>query len=203
MRKQRGDRDRREEHEVRLYHVHRLDAKRQLIPPLLFFLAIMIIIVISCVKHNRNVEAGKADMTQNAIVVDYLTTAIGAPVNRNTDEIDNSYGNYFYIGADFYEIGRGTSMALFDREGMVVFSGQDYVSSLVWKNNRADVTGTEAAAMAEELTAVYGPYEQTPEGLYQWQASEEKPLGQNKDLESVTLELNADGILVVTAAGSR
>lgn len=200
MRRMRGDMDREEEHEVRLYHVRRLDIRRQLIPPILFFAVIAGIVLFSVVKHNRNAEAGKADMTSNAIIVDYLTASIGAPVNQNTDEIDDSYGDYFYIGADFYEVGKETAMVLFDKEGRIVFDGDAQVNSFVWRSNAADISGEEAYSIAEELTTAFGSYEQDSDGTYRWYASEEGTLRDNEQLSQVMLGLDANGVLVIEAS---
>lgn len=199
MRKVRGDRDRGEEHEVRLYHVHRLDIRRQLIPPIIFFVAIAVIILFSIAKHNKNVGAGKVDMTSNAVVVDYLTAAIGAPVNENTDEIDDSYGDYFYIGADFYEVRKETEMALFDKMGFIVFEGEEQVTSFAWRSVASDITEEEVHSMAEELTTAFGTYEQDVKGNYLWTASKDGILGESDNLTQISLGFDTDGKLTIEA----
>ena len=100
------------EHELRLYAVKEHEIRKQLIPPLLFFVAVGGIILFSVVKHQQKIDAGGAEMTEDAILVDYMSAAVGLEIFENTDELDKSYGDYFYLGADFYEAGKGTAMAV-------------------------------------------------------------------------------------------
>lgn len=185
------------EHELRLYAVKEHEIRKQLIPPLLFFVAVGGIILFSVVKHQQKIDAGGAEMTEDAILVDYMSAAVGLEIFENTDELDKSYGDYFYLGADFYEAGKGTAMAVAGHVGTTVFDGTDRVETFRWTCSDKDVTQEEVDTLAQELTIAYGAYEKDADGVYRWYAAEDGMLGENDALAWISCGLNGDGVLVI------
>ena len=116
---------------------------------------------------------------------------------ENTDELDKSYGDYFYLGADFYEAGKGTAMAVAGHVGTTVFDGTDRVETFRWTCSDKDVTQEEVDTLAQELTIAYGAYEKDADGVYRWYAAEDGTLGENDALAWISCGLNGDGVLVI------
>ncbi|MCC8151272.1 MAG: hypothetical protein LIO96_07430 [Lachnospiraceae bacterium] len=189
-----------QEHELRMYAVRTHEVRKQLIPPIFFFVGVGAVILSSVVRRQQALDAGAAEMTTHAIEVDYLTAAVGLDIYENTDELDDSYGDYFYHGADFYEANVEPDFELFDHVGVLVFEGEDQVETVRWTNGDDDVTQDDVAAMAEELTTAYGDYEQDASGVYYWYAAEDGTLGENDEVAWVSCGLNEDGILVIEAS---
>ncbi|MCD8324694.1 MAG: hypothetical protein LUC32_07085 [Clostridiales bacterium] len=195
MRKKETEQD----HELRMYAVRRREVRRQLVPPILFFVAVGGIILFSTVKRQQSLDAGEAEITTHAIAVDYLVAAIGLDVYENTDELDDSYGDYFYHGADFYEIGVEVDYELFDHVGTFVFDGEDRVEMMVFTSEDSGISDEELASMAEELTTAYGDYELGEDGVYYWYADEAGNLGDNDEVAWVSCGLDEDGTLIIQA----
>lgn len=185
------------DHELRMYAVQQHEIRKQLIPPIFFFAGVGAVILISVVKHYQKVEAGGAEMTTDAIVVDYMSAAVGLEIFENTDELDDSYGDYFYLGADFYEAGVGTTMEVIGHLGTTVFDGENMVDTFTWTCDDTDVTQNEVDTLAEELVTAYGEYQQDDNGVYWWYASEDGTLGENDSLAWISCGLNEDGIFVI------
>ncbi len=188
-----------EDHELRMRAVKRYDVRRQMIPAVVFFAAMIAIILVSVVKHKQAMDAGEVDITTHAMEVDYLTAAIGMDIHENVDELDDSYGDYFYLGIDFYEVRLETEFQLFDLVGTLWFDGEEQVSVVLWTYDAEAVTPEEVAAMAEELTTAYGAYVQDEDGVYWWYADEDGGLGSNELVAWVSCGLDEDGVLVIEA----
>lgn len=191
------------EPELRMYAVKEHEIRKQLIPPIFFFIAVGAVILISVGKHHQKAEAGTADMTTDAILVDYMSASVGLEIFENTDELDDSYGDYFYLGADFYEVGAANTIEIFGHEGQVVYDGTDFVETFCWKCAGKDVTQEEVDSMAEELTTAYGSYEKDADGVYWWYASENGELGENDDLAWISCGLNENGILQIEGSANQ
>ena len=185
------------EHELRMYAVKQHEIRKQLIPPIFFFVGVGAIILISVVKHHQKVEAGGTELSSDAIIVDYMSAAVGLEIFENTDELDDSYGDYFYLGADFYEAGVGTTMEVMGHVGTTVFDGEDMVDNFTWTCDDSDVTQDEVDALAEELVAAYGEYQEDENGVYRWYASEDGTLGGNDKLAWISCGLDENGIFVI------
>lgn len=185
------------EPELRMYAVQEHEIRKQLIPPIIFFAAIGLIILISLVKRHQKIEAGGMDMTSNAILVDYMTAAVGLQIYENTDELDKSYGDYFYLGPDFYEVGERNAMILFDHKGYVVYDGVDQVTTFYWECYYDSVDQEEVESMAEELITAYGSYEKDDSGVYWWYADSDGTLGENENLAWISCGLNERGNLAI------
>jgi len=196
MRKKETEQD----HELRMNAVRTHEVRKQLIPPIFFFVGVGAVILISVVRRQQALNDGVAEMTTHAIEVDYLTAAVGLTIYENTDELDDSYGDYFYHGADFYEANVDTDFELFDRVGVVVFEGEDRVETVRWTYSDGDVAQEDVDAMAEELTTAFGEYEQDESGVYYWYAAEDGTLGENDEVAWVSCGFNEDGILVIEAS---
>ncbi len=188
-----------EDHELRMRAVKRYDVRRQMIPAVVFFAAMIAIILVSVVKHKQAMDAGEVDITTHAMEVDYLTAAIGMDIHENVDELDDSYGDYFYLGIDFYEVRLETEFQLFDLVGTLWFDGEEQVSVVLWTYDAEAVAPEEVAAMAEELTTAYGAYVQDEDGVYWWYADEDGGLGSNELVAWVSCGLDEDGVLVIEA----
>ncbi|MCC8028279.1 MAG: hypothetical protein LIO75_00475 [Lachnospiraceae bacterium] len=180
-----------------MYELHRKEVRRQLVPPIVFFAAIGVIILISLVKHQQQVNSGVAEITADAILVDYMTLSLGQTIYENTDELDDSYGDYFYLGADFLEVGSDVTLEVFGHVGTVVFEGGSMVETYCWICDDDEVTQTDVDAMAGELTTAYGDYTEDGSGTYYWYADEDGMLGDNDGAAWVSCGLNGDGILEI------
>ncbi|MCD7981230.1 MAG: hypothetical protein LUF32_02770 [Clostridiales bacterium] len=180
-----------------MYELHRRDVRRQMVPPIIFFAAIAVIILISVGKHRQQVNAGVADITADAMLVDYMTVSLGQTIYENTDELDDSYGDYFYLGADYLEVRTDVTLEAFGHLGIVVFDGEDYVENYCWTCSDDEVTQADVDAMAEELTTAYGDYTEDETGTFFWYADEDGILGDNDGAAWVSCGLNEDGILVI------
>ncbi len=185
-----------ERHAERMYRAHERSVRRQLIPPILFFGAIIVVVIISVVGYRRSHSEGEVDMTTHAMEVDYLLIGVGSTVYENVDPIDRSYGDYLYIGSDFYEIEVDTPMALFDRVGNLWYTGKERVETMTWTCEE-EVTPEEVADMAEELITAFGDYEVIGENMYYWSQETNGVLGDNPDVAWVTCGLDEAGQLVI------
>ncbi|MCD8230714.1 MAG: hypothetical protein LUD14_02620 [Clostridiales bacterium] len=179
------------------YLERRKSVRRQMIPAVVFFAAIALIILYSVVQHQREVDSGAVDSTTYAQEVDYLGACVGRTIYENTDEIDDSYGDYFYMGADYFEVRKDTEWGLFSYTGNLVFDGEDLVETFCFTASVDSITQEDVDAMAEELTTAFGDYTEDADGAYLWYADADGNLGSSTDIAWISCGLNADGILVI------
>ncbi|MCC8081852.1 MAG: hypothetical protein LIO80_07605 [Lachnospiraceae bacterium] len=179
-----------------MYELHRKDVRRQMVPPIIFFAAIAVIVLISVAQYRKQMNSGEVQITSNAMLVDYMTLSLGQTIFENTDELEDSYDEYFYLGSDFLVVGSDVTLEVFDHVGTVVFEGVDIVETYCWTCDD-EVSQTEVDAMAEELTTAYGDYTEDGSGTYYWYADEDGMLGDNDGAAWVSCGLNEDGILTI------
>ncbi|MCD7922943.1 MAG: hypothetical protein LUG27_11050 [Clostridiales bacterium] len=179
-----------------MYELHRKDVRRQMVPPIIFFAAIAVIVLISVVQYRKQMNSGEVQITSNAMLVDYMTLSLGQTIFENTDELEDSYDEYFYLGADFLVVGSDVTLEVFDHVGTVVFEGVDIVETYCWTCDD-EVSQTDVDAMAEELTTAYGDYTEDGTGTYYWYADEDGMLGDNDGAAWVSCGLNEEGILTI------
>jgi len=179
-----------------MYELHRKDVRRQMMPPIIFFAAIAVIVLISVVKYRQQLNSGEAQITSDAMLVDYMTLSLGQTIYENTDELDDSYDEYFYLGADFLEVGSDVTLEVFGHVGIVVFEGENIVETYCWTCDD-EVSQEDVDAMAEELTTAYGDYTEDGSGTYYWYADEEGMLGDNDGAAWVSCGLNEEGTLTI------
>lgn len=149
-------------------------------------------------QHQRNVNAGEVDSTTYAQEVDYLGACVGRTIYENTDEIDDSYGDYFYMGADYFEVRKDTEWALFGHTGNLIFDGDDLVETFCFTGSGDTITQEDIDAMAEELTTAFGDYDTVDaDGVYWWYADADGNLGSSTDIAWISCGLDADGALVI------
>ncbi|MCD8132649.1 MAG: hypothetical protein LUE19_02195 [Clostridiales bacterium] len=179
-----------------MYELHRKDVRRQMVPPIIFFAAIAVIVLISVVQYRKQMNSGEVQITSNAMLVDYMTLSLGQAIFENTDELEDSYDEYFYLGADFLVVGSDVTLEVFDHVGTVVFEGVDIVETYCWTCDD-EVSQTDVDVMAEELTTAYGDYTEDGTGTYYWYADEDGMLGDNDGAAWVSCGLNEEGILTI------
>lgn len=183
--------------ELRMYELHTREVRRQLIPPIVFFAVIIVIILASVIQHNKKLKAGEKDLTHNAYLLDYLASGIGNTINENIDEIDDSYGDYFYLGIDFFELDKPADFTLWDHDGTVIYEGTDLVEYFLWECPTDQVTQIELSAYVSEISDAYGEAVQDESGVYWWHAPEGETLAKNDDLEWLSCGLTENNTLII------
>ncbi|MCD8299818.1 MAG: hypothetical protein LUC41_01370 [Clostridiales bacterium] len=183
-------------HEERMMEAHERNVRRQLIPPIIFFAAIAAIVLVSAVKHAVSVRNGVVDPSSTALEVDAFTACLGNTVYENTDEYDDSYGDYFYLGADFYETGVEYTRQVGDYLGTVVFDGETEVESYQWTCDEGDATVADLDDLVQEIETAYGNYTLT-DGACFWYADEDGNLGDNTDAAWVSCGMDDDGTIII------
>lgn len=170
------------------YKKERRYVRMQMIPAVVFFVCIALIILVSVVKHRKNVEQGIEPLSSQAILMDYLTGGMGAQIYHQVDEIDGSEYDYFYIGSDYYEVGVGKTYPVFEELGVITYEGDGQViTEFTWISDEAK-TETDVQAMAEKLSENFGTYT-LEEGVYYWY-SDGNGLGSAPTMEVVTCSLD-------------
>ncbi len=184
-------------HEERMYEAHRANVRRQLIPPIIFFAAIAAIVLVSVIRHVVSVRNGVSDPSSTALEVDAFTACLGNTVYENTDEYDDSYGDYFYLGADFYETGVEYTREVGDWLGTVVFDGETAVETYQWTCDESGAAVADLDDLAQEIETAYGNYT-LENGACFWYADEEGNLGENTDAAWVSCGIDEEGFLYIS-----
>ncbi len=183
-------------HAERMYNARRRSVRRQLIPPIVFFLILAAVIIGSVIGYRRTHQNGEVDMTSYAMEVDYVLIGLDQTVYENVDRVDRSYGDYFYIGAEFYELRTDIEYGLFNEVGVLWYDGVDTVTTMRWVSDDP-VSEEFLADAAEEMETALGAYEEEADGSYSWHADADGVLGDNTDVAWVTFSRDEDGHFVI------
>ncbi len=183
-------------HAERMYYAERRRVRRGLIAPIVFFVVLGGVILASVIGYRYNQRAGKVEPEGDAVTVNYLCIPLGSTIYENVDPIDDSYGDYLYIGSDFFEVGVDYEIAIYDHTGVVRWDGTDTVETMTWTCAGDAVTREELAAMAENLATAFGDYGET-EGTWVWHADTDGNMLDNKNIARMSCGLNGNGDLVI------
>ncbi len=186
-------------HAERMYNAERRRVHRQMIPPIIFFVVLAAVILASVLGYRHNQREGIVEPEGDAIIVNYMCVPLGSVIYENVDPIDTSYGDYIYIGSEFYEVRVQYAFEIYDHIGTSVWDGTDTAETMIFTSVEDDpATQEEVDAMAENLTTAFGAYEET-DGIYVWYEDEDGKMGDNDNLARVTLGLNDDGTFYIEA----
>ncbi len=186
-------------HAERMYYAERRRVRRQLIPPIIFFVVLAAVIIASVLGYRHNQREGIVEPEGDAITVNYMCIPLGSVIYENVDPIDTSYGDYIYIGSEYYEVGVQYAFEIYDHIGISVWDGTDTAETMIFTSVEDNpATQEEIDAMAENLTTAFGAYEET-DGTYVWYEDEDGKMGDNDNLARVTLGLNDDGTFYIEA----
>lgn len=171
--------------------------------PVGFFGLVGGIVVVSMVRQNNAEANGAVSITSEAMEVAYMTSGVSNTVYPNSDPLDDSYGDYYYLGPDdFYEIGVENEFEVYGHLGLFVCEGTEVVESVSWVCSEDVIDEAELAEIAEDLCSGYGDCEAQEDGTYWWYADSDGTMKDVDNLAWMTVGINEDGMFYLEAGYS-